>query len=388
MMQSNQPQKKTPLGLLGAVLLTAGSALLVVSAFLFPPLWIAAAAIAGTGLLFCAVYGAYQLKVRYKATPPVSASIASLQPEITESVDVEAAPVAIVSPQRINPFMLAERHGSGAQLSVRALLNLPENTPLTVCINACRKQLLLWHPDQNADLRRFTSDEERTRLCSTMEFWLNVRNALAESNGETCYIRLPNTNRMTQPDSSSDPVAAHWTNIINRCDDILAGYKRMDVAIQSIRRTYAEFDKLSEQFDRKAEQFDRKAEQFDRKAEQFDRKAEQFDRKAEQFDRKAEQFDRKVEQFDRKVEQFDRKAAQFDRVCQQVRQQHHRIHQLDQQIWGIITPLIAVLKRLAQYREKIRKHTQAQQKQLRTMNRFSFFGDCHPKCVNSHNRVS
>ena len=38
MMQSNQPQKKTPLSLLGAVLLTAGSALLVVSAFLFPPL--------------------------------------------------------------------------------------------------------------------------------------------------------------------------------------------------------------------------------------------------------------------------------------------------------------------------------------------------------------
>ncbi|OGT66732.1 MAG: hypothetical protein A3J38_09135 [Gammaproteobacteria bacterium RIFCSPHIGHO2_12_FULL_45_9] len=235
-MRSTQPQKKMPLGLLGAALLIVGSALLVVSAFLFPPLWIAAA-IAGTGLLFCAAYGAYQLKVRYKATPPVPASIASLQPERTESVDVEAAPVAIASSQRINPFMLAERHGSAAPISVQTLLNLPEETPLSVCMAACRKQLLLWHPDQNADLRQL-SDEKRTRLCDTIEFWLNVRNVLAETNAETCYIKLPNTHHAIQPNLSSDPAAARWTNIIRRCDDILAGYDRMGQRLTQLGHSY------------------------------------------------------------------------------------------------------------------------------------------------------
>ena len=233
-MQSNQSQKKTPLGLLGAALLTVGSALLVVGTFLFPPLWIAAAAIVGTGLLFCVAYGVYQFSVRYKATPLVSVSVTTHQPETTAAVDVEAAPV------RINPFMLAERHGSGAQLSVRALLNLPEETPLSICVAACRKQLLLWHPDKNPDLRQLTSDKARTQLCDTMEFWLNVRNALAETQGETCYIRLPNVKSVAHSNLSSDPIAARWINIIRRYDDILAGYERMGQQLQQLKHDFQE----------------------------------------------------------------------------------------------------------------------------------------------------
>ncbi|OGT64243.1 MAG: hypothetical protein A3J38_07245 [Gammaproteobacteria bacterium RIFCSPHIGHO2_12_FULL_45_9] len=301
-MQSNQTQKKTSLGLgLGGLLLIVGSILLVSALVLLPPLWIAAAAIGGAGLLLCVSYGVSRLRERYKTTPPVSVTtqVTESSPKTTDGA-VMGIPNTPPEQQRINPFIVAQEKGSSAHISVRALLRLPEAAPLSACIVACRKQLLLWHPDRNPEFRHTSSDKERTQLCETMEFWLNVRNLLTTMKSEICYIRLPCVGSVVQPNLSPDPdpIATRWINIIKRYDDILVGYERMNQPLK-----------------------------------------------------------------------------QLDLSHQHIQQQHVEIRQLDKQIKRVMHPLIAMLEQLTKYREKVRQHTQAQQKQLRTMNRFSFFGE-------------
>ncbi|OGT65213.1 MAG: hypothetical protein A3J38_04750 [Gammaproteobacteria bacterium RIFCSPHIGHO2_12_FULL_45_9] len=231
------------LGIGVSVCLGIGLALLSI------PLLMTLAAVASIGVIGFASYIGYQ---RYHHTNSSSESLTPQTARSSESLThtslATQAPGVVTQPMMVSPHASCRINPCAVRaqlqvdrLDIRSLLGLSLSATKAECMERCRKQLLYWHPDKNADIKTVCTlpdsdpQQRQTRLC--VEFWIQVYQQVSQWNSAegACVVALPSHTTVSRSPRSQEDF---WQHILRCYERAEAIYHNMDDRITALQQDF------------------------------------------------------------------------------------------------------------------------------------------------------